>query len=181
MLEASKINTKVLNPLFKRIFQGVEEDLNLLILEDRQDAPRPLLEQFDTHNWLYYGIEKIQEITPHFMNLSRDEVILKGGIDCSVIFHCLGGRAVDINSIVRRNFYRSDIWAGLYSGYRFYPYDIGDFIDLTEVESGKWLRRIDTNFTFSFYDKLETVVDTFDSMDIDIRSPEISQTIHIRH
>lgn len=175
MLDIKTLNTKVVQHFLETLYQNVMKRYNLVILQDRQSAPRPTDSQGELRTYVYYRVD-----APHTLQWQSKTIVEKAdGIYQDTIsqkqmhirVNFLGKHAVDaanyfnhaINSVLADAALNPTIdgqrVAFQYNGHT-------DPVDLTEVEMTKWVARVEYEVLLGYLDHEEFLIDTFNQIEV---------------
>lgn len=174
MLDVKILNTKVCQYFFEQLFQNVMDRYHLVILQDRQSAPRPTDAEGYLKTYIYYRVD-----APHTLQWQHKEMVTKeDGIYQSTIsqkqmhirVNFLGKHAVDaanyfnhaINSVLAYTALRPQVDGNIvefqYNGHT-------DPVDLTEIEMTKWVARVEYEVLLGYVDHEDFLIDTFTNVE----------------
>lgn len=192
MLSVKLLNTKVVQHILETLYQDVKDTYGIVILQDRQSAPRPLDEQGNIKNYIYYRVE-----TPRTLQWQSKELVdtdnghtVQRTISqkqLSVRINFLGTHAVDvanyfdhaINSVLSYTALRPEINGTTiefqYNGHT-------EPVDLTEIEQTKWVARVEYEVLFGYVDHADFDIDTFNDVeaDVDVTDGVTTKTIIVK-
>lgn len=152
MLSNTDIVTKVVYPALSTLMSGFAG--NVAIIEDNQDAPRPLDEFGFIKNYVFFKVLPMKQTMWPGQELVGTEIErMHGQYELTVTLNMLGTLANDINN------YLVDAVASVLgdvafkqNGVQIYYNYLTDPVDLTEIENNKWVKRVQRDLVFGYRD-----------------------------
>lgn len=175
MLDVKILNTKVVQNFLEQLYQNVMQKYNLVILQDRQSAPRPTDADGYLKTYIYYRVD-----APHTLQWQTKTLTEKAdGIYQNTIsqkqmhirVNFLGKHAVDaanyfdhaINSILSDGAL-TPVVNGQTVEFQYNGHT--DPVDLTEIEMSKWVARVEYEVLLGYTDSEEFLIDTFTEVEV---------------
>lgn len=174
MLSVVKLNDDVVYHFLTSLYQDVMQRYDLVILQDRQSAPRPTDSEGYLRTYIYYRVDaphtlqwqskKIVEVN----NKSVQRTISQKQMHIRLNF--LGQHAVDasnyfnhaINSVLAEVALKPVIDG---TAYEFQYNGHTDPVDLTEIEQTKWVARVEYEVLLGYVDTEDFDIDTFSNVE----------------
>lgn len=165
MLSNTDLVTKVVYPMLAELMSGFSEQVT--IIEDNQDAPRPLNREGYINNYLFFKVLPLKQIMwPRKKLINNNTQRTYSQYEMTVTLNMLGTLANDVNN------YLVDACASILGSYAFnqdgvqiYYTNLTDPIDLTSIENSKWVKRVQRNMVFGYRDHNDFAIDSFDRVE----------------
>lgn len=177
MLSIKLLNTKVAQHFLEVLYSPVIDDMDLVILQDRQSAPRPTDESGNLRNYVYYRVDAPRTLQWQTKRLQEKDGTIKeitiAQKQLRLKLNFLGQRANDaanyFNHAINSNL-AYDALRPVINGvtYEFQYNGHTDPVDLTEVEQTKWLARVEYDVLLGYIDSADFNIDVFTDVETEV-------------
>lgn len=165
MLSNTDLVTKVVYPMLAELMSGFGKQVT--IIEDNQDAPRPLDKNGYINSYLFFKVLPLKQIMwPRKKLINNNTQRTYSQYEMTITLNMLGVLANDISN------YLVDAVASVLGSYAFnrdgvqiYYTNLTDPLDLTSIENAKWVKRVQRNMVFGYRDHNDFEIDSFDRIE----------------
>lgn len=176
MLNAKQLNQDVVYHFLTTLYQNVIDKWNLIILQDRQNSPRPVDEEGNLENYLFYRVEE-----PITLQWNTKELVDNEGKtyertisqkQVNIVINCLGRNSLDIANYfhhsINSNLAYSALRATIENDVKIFQYNNStNPVDLTDIENTKYIQRTEFEIKLGYTDAEDFVIDTFNKVEVE--------------
>lgn len=176
MLGANDLNKEVVYHFFSILFSNVVNQWNLVILQDRQNSPRPLDSEGEIKNYLFYRVDD-----PITLQWNSKEIVEKDNKfyertisqkQVNIVVNCLGKNSIDIanyfHHAINSNLGYSALRATIDNKVITLQYNNSSTpVDLTDIENTKFIQRTQFEVKLGYTDYEDFVIDTFNKLEVE--------------
>lgn len=174
-LTIQELNKDVAFHFLETLFADVAEDNALQILQDRQSAPRPIDEQGNLQNYIFFRVD-----TPRTLQQMTKELVDENGktyertisqkqlrITLNFVGKNAGTLATYLDHAINANLLYTALRPVIGGRVVQFEYNShSDPVDLTAVENAKYLARYQMELFLGYLDEQDFGIDVFDTVEI---------------
>lgn len=171
MLSNDDLVTKIAYGILVDLMEQFPQNDSVTIIEDNQDAPRPVSSKGYMNNYLFFKVLPLKQVEwPSGNMIDSENQRLTAIRQMTITLNALGTLANDVSN------YLTDAIASVQGdiafdreGVKIYFNGITDPIDLTSIENKKWVKRVQRDLILGFQDTNDFRVGSFKEVEATLK------------